>query len=115
MGRSVPTIRAVLAPAAVVAALTLTGCSFEASIGGPSVDEADLEQQISDVLEEQVGQAPEEIDCPGDLDAEVDATMECTLNDSGESYPYPVSVVVTGIDEDTEQVSFDVEVGDRIE
>lgn len=113
MGGSVPTIRAVLAPAAAVAALTLTGCSFEASIGGPSVDEADLEQRISEILEEEVGQAPEEIDCPGDLDAEVDAIMECTLNDSGESYP--VSVVVTGVDEDTEQVSFDVEVGDRIE
>ena len=48
-----------------------------------------------------------------DLDAEVDATIECTLNDSGESYP--VSVVVTGVDEDTEQVSFDFEVGDLIE
>lgn len=113
MGRSVPTIRAVLAPAAAVATLTLAGCSFEASVGGRSVDEADLEQQISDQLEEQVGQAPEEIDCPGDLDAEVDATIECTLNDSGESYP--VSVVVTGVDEDTEQVRFDFEVGDLME
>ncbi len=113
MGRGVPTIRAVLAPAAAVAALTLTGCSFESSVGGRSVDEADLEQRISEILEEEVGQAPEEIDCPGDLDAEVDATMECTLNDSGESYP--VSVVVTGVDEDTEQVRFDVEVGDLME
>ena len=113
MGRSVPTIRTVLAPAAVVAALTLTGCSFEASVGGNSVDEADLEQQISDQLEEQVGQAPEEIDCPGDLDAEVDATIECKLNDNGESYP--VSVTVTAVDEDTEQVRFDFEVGDLIE
>ena len=104
----------VLAVSAALASPALTGCSFEASVGGaPAVDREALEQKISDQLAEEVGRAPEEIVCPGDLDAEVDATIECTLNDSGESYP--VSVVVTGVDEDTEQVSFDFEVGDLIE
>ncbi len=43
----------------------------------------------------------------------VDATIECKLNDNGESYP--VSVTVTAVDEDTEQVRFDFEVGDLME
>ena len=45
-----------------------------------------------------------------DLDAEVDATIECTLNDSGESYA--VAITVTSVDEDTEQVLFDIEVAE---
>ena len=101
----------VLAVSAALASPALTECSFEASVGGaPAVDREALEQKISDQLAEEVGRAPEEIVCPGDLDAEVDTTMECTLNDSGESYA--VAITVTSVDEDTEQVLFDIEVAE---
>jgi len=91
----------------------LSACSGEISVGGgtPAVDQADLETQISDELAQQVGRPPEEIVCPGDLDAEVDATIGCTLNDSGESYP--VIITVTSVDEETESVLYDIEVAEE--
>lgn len=53
----------------------LTGCS--GSDGNISEDE--LESGIADQLESITGVRPADVDCPGDLDAEVDATMRCTV------------------------------------
>ena len=53
------------------------------------------------------GHEDPDVTCPGDLPAEVDATIQCRFND-GERV-LPVDVTVTG--EDGEEITFDVEVG----
>ncbi len=79
--------------------LVLGGCSS-------TVAQADVEEQISTQLAEQVGEEPDSVDCPGDLDAKVDTVMECTLT-AGED-ELPVTVTVTEVD--GSDVSFDIEV-----
>jgi len=57
----------------------LSSCSFEASVGGKSFDQAEVEQLISDGLEAEVGVAPDAVDCEGveDLDVEEGNTFTC--------------------------------------
>ncbi len=90
--------------AALVLTLGLSGCSS-------SVESSEVETQISNELEKQVGQAPDAVDCPNDLDAEVGAEETCTLTADGEDYA--VTVKVTKVDGDN--VSFDISVGDQPE
>ncbi|MFC0674992.1 DUF4333 domain-containing protein [Brachybacterium hainanense] len=90
-----------------VATLALAGCS----IGGASaVSQADVEQQVTDTLTQQVGQAPDSVDCPGDLPAEVGASLTCVLSAGGQTID--VAVTVTGVEDGT--VSFDVQVADAV-
>lgn len=90
---------------AVVAAsvLLLGGC------GSSTVAGEDLAEQVSSQLAEQVGQEPDSVDCPEDLDAEEGATTSCTLT-AGEA-TYDVAIEVTSVDDD--QVSFDIAVADQ--
>ena len=57
----------------------------EETSGQPSVDRAELKQEVSDQLEREVGQAPDRIDCPGDLTGEVgtNAGASCTPGRTG--------------------------------
>ena len=91
--------------AALALALGLSGC------GSSSVTSSDVETQISSELEKQVGQAPDSVDCPNDLDAEVGAEERCTLTVDGNDYG--VSVKVTKVD--GSDVSFDISVDDKPE
>ncbi|WP_137294244.1 DUF4333 domain-containing protein [Nocardioides dongxiaopingii] len=94
------------------AALVLGGCSAEVSVGSdtPSVDQAEVETKISEELEAQVGQAPDAVDCPGDLEGEVDETMRCVLT-AGED---EVGVTVTVTDVEGTDVGFDIQVDDEV-
>jgi len=96
--------RSVLTSAATAAAgiLLLAGCSS-------TVDSDDVERSVSDSLEEQVGVAPDEVDCPDDLDAEEGATMTCTLE--ADDVEYDVEVEVTSVD--GSDVEYDVQVADQ--
>lgn len=58
------------------AALSVTGCSFSAH---RTVSEAQVEQTLSDRLQEIVGQRPEAIDCPDELDGVVGTALRCAL------------------------------------
>ncbi|WP_134765598.1 DUF4333 domain-containing protein [Nocardioides sp. 1609] len=106
--------RALLRPSLLVgaAALVLAGCSGEVSVGSgtPSVDQADVEAKISEELEAQVGQAPDAVDCPGDLKGEVDETMECVLTAGADE----VGVTVTVTEVDGTDVGFDIQVDDEV-
>ncbi|WP_372729896.1 DUF4333 domain-containing protein [Nocardioides sp.] len=96
-----------LAPLAVAlsfAAVSLTGCSASA------VDRADVEEQISAELAAQVGEEPDDVSCPGDLDAEVGAEMTCVLSAGGDTID--VYVVVTSVEDGT--ANFDIEVADEV-
>ncbi len=86
----------------LVALGLLTGC------GAGAVSQSDVEDQISSQLTEQIGQEPDSVDCPGDLDAEVGKTMICTLT-VGED-ELPVNVEVTKVDGN--DVNFDIAVSD---
>lgn len=96
------------AAAIALAVFALAGCSGEVSVGGNSVSQSELEQLISDKLEEEVGQKPDNIDCPDGLDAKVGAKQTCTLTAGEDSLS--VSVVATKVNKETGTVSFDIEV-----
>ena len=88
-------------PLLAALALACTAC------GGPSaVTGEQLARQVSDQLTEQVGQKPDKVSCPDDLEAEKGASSRCALTDSGQSYG--VTVTTTGVDGDT--VRFHVQV-----
>lgn len=86
---------------ALIFAATLTACSN-------SVSTSELETQISDTLEAQVGQAPDDVTCEEALPAEVGATTRCELTD-GEDV-YGVDVTVTSVEGNV--VNFDIEVSE---
>ena len=91
--------------AAPLVALALAGCSQQVTL-----DEQELEQEVSSQLEKLVGQAPDRIDCPGDLEAEEGTEMRCVLH-AGED-KLGVTVTVTGVD--GEDVEFDIEVDEEM-
>lgn len=103
----VKTLAAVLS----VPVALLAGCSAEFSVGGEDgVDQAQVEQQVSRELEELVGQAPDLIECPGDLRAEEGTEMRCVLT-AGEDR-LGVTVTVTRVAGD--DVDFDIEVDEEM-
>lgn len=79
-----------------------------ASCAASAIAEAEVEEKAEDALEAQIGSRPE-IDCPGDLDAEVGATMRCTLT-AADGTTAGVTVTVTSVDGSDAQ--FDVVVDD---
>jgi hypothetical protein len=96
--------------AALVAAAgtLLLGCSS----GDPTIDQADLEHEVQTQLAAEVPDAPTpDIACPGDLEAEVGAEVDCELSVQGDESVYPVHVRVTSVDDD--DARFDIEVADE--
>jgi hypothetical protein len=94
-----------LAPLALTTALAVSG---SCSAGDPPVvDRADVEEQVSTQLGEQAGREPEAVECPEDLEGEVDTTMTCVLRDGGQEYD--VTVTVTEVE--GTRVDFHIEVG----
>lgn len=69
---------------------------FGSSACGGSIQERSLEKNVADQLEEMAGQRPDEVDCPGDLKAEVGADIRCTLTAGGEEIG--LTVTVTSVD-----------------
>lgn len=94
-----------MAVPALAAVIGLSACS----VGTKEVDKADVAKEISSQLEAKVGTAPENVECPENLEAKKDATLVCTLTDSGESYD--VNVTVTSVEGDN--TKFDIKVADQ--
>ncbi|WP_017595959.1 DUF4333 domain-containing protein [Nocardiopsis potens] len=87
--------------------LLTAGCSFNASIGGPGAVPADeVAEQAAAALEEQVGQAPDDLTCSEDLPAEVGSSVRCELTAGGDT----LGVTVTTTSVDGGDVNFDVKV-----
>jgi Domain of unknown function (DUF4333) len=93
---------AVWAAAAVASA---AACSF--SVGtSAAVDKKNLAKEISAQYKNQVGRAPESVECPDDLKGEVGAMTRCILTVEGERYGVNINVTkVEGSD-----VEFDLKV-----
>jgi len=87
-----------------LSAVALTGC--KASFDTRSVSGDDLAQQVSAALEKSVGQVPDKVVCPDDLNAAEGKTVRCTLTFQGTSYG--VTVTSDGVKDD--KVQFHVEV-----
>jgi outer membrane murein-binding lipoprotein Lpp len=100
-------MRPALAGAAVVLALLTAGCS--ASAGTPTVSSEELETQVVAMLEEQVGQTPDDLDCPDALPAEEGAEVRCTLT-AGDS---AIGVTVTATSVEGEDVTLGIQVDDE--
>ncbi|WP_040797257.1 DUF4333 domain-containing protein [Nocardia higoensis] len=95
-----------LAGMIALACLTVAGCSVNIGSSTPTVKEADLERSVAQTLADQVGQEPDEVDCPDDLEGEVGAVLECTLTADGVTHN--LTVTVTSVEDD--KVNYDVEV-----
>ena len=83
---------------APVLGLGLTAC-------GSSIGQDELEKQVSSTLESQFGVAAD-VSCPGDLDAEVDATTECAAIDPDTGEKVGLRITVTSVEGDT--ADFDI-------
>lgn len=90
----------------LLAGFTLTA----AACGAGAVPEADVESSVAKQLAAETDQPEPDIDCPGDLDAEVGASMECDLTVDGDDNVYPVTVKVTSIEDG--KANYSVEVGE---
>ncbi len=84
--------------AAPVLGLGLTACSS-------SIEQAELERQVSTTIESQFGVAAD-VTCPGDLEAEVDASTECTATDPDSGEEIALQITVTSVEGDT--ANFDI-------
>ena len=88
----------------VAAVATVAACSFSAG-SSVAVDKNALAEKIA----QQVGGAPESVECPDDLKGEVGATTRCTLDDAGQTYG--VDGTVTKVD--GTDVEFDLKLDDK--
>lgn len=91
-----------LAPVAALVLVLVSACSV--SVGNAQVSTDELETQVSALLAEEVGRAPEQVDCPDPLDAEAGAEVRCTLTDRGATY----GITVTATDVVDDEVALDV-------
>jgi len=87
---------------ALVAMVALGSCSVPTD---KSVSRERVQDQIVEEVTEQSGAAPDSVSCPGDLQAFVGATLDCTLADHGQQRH--VSVTVGSADGD--QVDLHIE------
>lgn len=101
--RTVPLLGAVTVSAALAG--LLGGCSVGPTV---SVSADDLAQQVSDQLEEQVGVAPDDVECPETLEGETGESTRCELVSGGATYG--VTVTVTSVEGTT--VGLDIQVDD---
>ena len=81
-----------------VLAIGLTACSS-------SIGQDELETQVAGTLESRFGVAAG-VSCPGDLDAEVDATTECTAIDPDTGEEIALRITVTSVEDGT--ANFDI-------
>ena len=104
--------RSLLLPAGglLAACALLVGCSGEVSVGGGSIDRAQMEADIATQLAAEVPDAPTPtISCPDAIDATVGATGQCELSVDGDEAVFPVAVEVTSVE--GSEATFDIEVG----
>ena len=81
----------------VVATSSASAIFLSACCGASTVPKADVEKQAAVQLAKEVDEPEPDVTCPDDLDAEVDATLECTLVAEGDTVEYPVTITVTSV------------------
>lgn len=89
---------------ATTAAVVLVGSCSTAS----SIDRDELEEEVSTQLEDEVGVAPDDVECPEDLQTEVGASVVCVLTAGSDELD--VAVEITAVEDD--RARFDIQVED---
>lgn len=87
-----------------------TALAIGACGGTPTIASDKLEKSVSEALTKQVGQKPDKIACPHDLEAKVGKKARCVLTASGTRYG--VSVKITSVSDDN-RAKFDIEVDQK--
>jgi hypothetical protein len=95
----VPRRTLALLAAGPVLGLALTACAS-------SIEQGELETQVASTIESTFGVAAD-VSCPGDLDAEVDATTDCTATDPDTGEEIALRITVTSVEDGT--ANFDIE------
>jgi hypothetical protein len=98
---------AVVAGLAAVAVGVLSGCQMSVH---RIADAETVERTATERLTEFAGRAPDEVECPDDLDLKVGATTRCTLTDGGTRLG--VTVTVKSVAEDG-NADLDIQVDDE--
>ncbi|TFV52775.1 DUF4333 domain-containing protein [Geodermatophilus sp. DF01-2] len=91
--------RLALLASAPVLGLCLAAC-------GQAIEQGELEVQVATTIESEFGVAAD-ISCPGDLDAEVAATTECTATDPDTGEEIALRITVTSVEDGA--ANFDIE------
>ena len=91
--------------------LLSTACSASVGTDPRAISADKLERQVSDALAEQVGQTPDDVSCPKNLEAEKGATVRCTLTAGSDMLG--VTVTTKSVDDDG-QVNFAIAVDDQM-
>lgn len=94
-----PTHATTFAAVLGMTALGLTSCSAEVSTD-------DLATEVQNTLAAEVGEEPDEVDCPDPLPAEEDSEVECTLTHMDETF----GVTVTSLGETDDEIEFEIAV-----
>jgi len=112
---STPALRRTLPALCIAGGFLLAACSGSVSVGDTAnVDSGEVEAQAAAQLAEQVGaEELPTIDCTDDLEAKVGATLTCELTAGADPAVYAVEIEVTSIDEETDEVLFDIQVSDE--
>lgn len=75
-----------------LAAGSLLALSVGAGVASASVTAAELQEMISSQLASQAGTAPDAVDCPGDLEPELGASVTCAVTAGGETRGVTITV-----------------------
>ena len=90
------------AAAAAVAALALTA----SACGEEVVSKDEVQDEVSNLIQQQAGAKPKSVDCPEDLKAEKGEKMRCKVTAGGQDVN--ADVTVTSVDGD--KANFSVEI-----
>lgn len=93
-----------------ILAVLVSGCDVDVRGGGrQTVPEERLEQRVTDMLTQKFDKRPNDIDCPGELKAEVGQTMRCVLTSDKARLGLTVTVDST----ENDQVHFQARVDEQ--
>lgn len=84
-------MRIVSSVSALALVVVLAGCTVSPT-PTEEMPPDELSAQVSTMLEEQVGYAPESVDCPDPLPVEEGRSVRCTLTDAGLTYGVTATV-----------------------
>lgn len=79
----------------LVSAIAVAGCSASASVGQKSINQADIERQITGEFAESVGVEPADVQCAGIAEIEVSTgqQFQCTgIAPNGDEFPIDVTL-----------------------
>jgi len=89
-----PTKRTGLVAGSVAGAVVVLGGLGAGAVflfGGSTLDDADAEEQISALVQEQTGVAPASVDCPSGVDLAQGTTSTCTVDLQGQTFDYTIT------------------------